>query len=428
MTNLSVRSSALSGTIRIPSSKSHTMRACLFALMAEGTSYIRNYLNSPDTDAMLLAIELLGAKINKEKDCIEITGVNRELRAAENVIDAKNSGQVMRFVGALAALTPHYTILTGDQSIRNNRPISPLLEGLRQLGAFAESSRGDGFAPIIIKGLIKPGHAHLLGEDSQPVSALLIATSFLNAPSQITVSHPGEKPWIDLTLYWLNKLQGGIEHQNYERYNIKGNLNYRGFDQIIPGDFSSAAFPIAAAIVTNSELTIKHLDMEDPQGDKQLIMLLKEMGANIEINDREKSVIVKKGAALKGGCIDVNSMIDAVTILAVLGCFASEPIEIYNGAIARKKESDRIHGIVTELKKMGAKIEEKEDGLIVYPSSLKGACVNTYQDHRMGLSLSVAAMGAKGETMIQNTDCISKSYPQFCDHFQEVGAHIECLF
>jgi 3-phosphoshikimate 1-carboxyvinyltransferase len=165
--------------------------------------------------------------------------------------------------------------------------------------------------------------------------------------------------------------------------------------------------------------------MQDVQGDKKLIPLLIELGANIEIDDHEKTITVKKGSSLKGGKIDINPLIDAVTILAVLSCFASEPIEIFNGAIARRKESDRIHAIATELKKMGAKVEEKTDGLIIYPSSLKGAAVSTHQDHRMGLSLAVAALGAKGNTRIQGIECISKSYPFFCRSFKQIGAKIE---
>ena len=425
MIQFRIRPSALKGTIAIPASKSHTLRAILFAAMAHGNSEIRHSLHSPDATAMINAMRAFGAKIDISEDILRVTGLAGKLNSAENVIDAGNSGQVLRFVGALAGLCPAYTIITGDHSIRHNRPVKPLLEALSQLGALASSSRLDGYAPIIIKGLMQPGHTHLPGEDSQPVSGMLIATSFLEGKSTIEVSNPGEKPWIDLTLHWLKKFGVHITHKDYTRYTIPGNARIEGFNLSIPGDFSSAAFPIAAALVTNSELTLSNIDMHDCQGDKKLIEVLMQMGAKIDIDDTKKTLTIRKANRLQGRTIDVNDFIDATPILSVIGCYAEGRTEIINASIARKKESDRLHAITTELRKMGAKIEEKPDGLIISQSPLHGAQLASWHDHRIAMALSIAALGARGDTLIDGVECVAKTYPSFAHDFRTIGANIE---
>ena len=422
MSFFQISPSRLQGRILIPPSKSHTLRAILFALFGKGKSIIHNYLHSPDTDAMIKATMQLGARLQVFPDRLEIIGCSGELKTPEDVIQAGNSGQVLRFIGAISSLLPTYTIITGDFSIRHQRQIEPLLDGLRQLGAFAVSSKMDGYAPIIVQGKLKPGQAAILGDDSQPVSALLMAASFLEGKSEIQVQNPGERPWIDLTLSWLEELGAKIENQNYGHYTVHGSLNYEGFERSIPGDFSSSAYPIVAAVITNSELTLENIDMFDVQGDKKLIDILVQMGAKIEHDTDKKTLTVKKGGRLKGMKIDINDCIDMITILPVLACFAEGRSEIVNGSIARKKESDRIHAISKELKKMGAKIEEREDGMVIEPSFLTGALLESYNDHRMTLALAVAAMGAKGDSHIEGVSCISKTYPTFKRDFQALGA------
>jgi 3-phosphoshikimate 1-carboxyvinyltransferase len=425
MSKFLIRPSTVQGTVIIPPSKSHTLRAILFASMAKGFSEIRNFLHSPDATSMIEAMRLFGASIEVTADFLRIRGLAGQLGSAENVIDSGNSGQVLRFVGALAALSPSYTILTGDHSIRHNRPVKPLLEALSQLGAMAASSRLDGYAPIIIKGPMQPGHTELPGEDSQPVSGMLIATSFLPGKTTITVTNPGEKPWIDLTLFWLKKCGIEISHQNYSRYTVPGFARIDSFSLSIPGDFSSAAFPIAAALVTHSELTLTNIDMRDCQGDKKLIEVLQLMGAKIDIDDEKKTLIVRKNSRLEGRQIDVNDFIDATPILSVIGCFAEGTTEIINASIARKKESDRLHAMATELKKMGAAIEERPDGLIIAHSPLHGAQVSSWRDHRIAMSLAIAGLGASSETVIEGAECVAKTYPSFAHDFRAIRAAIE---
>lgn len=422
-----VKASQLQGNIVIPPSKSHTLRAILFATLADGQSVIRNYLPSPDTQAMIHACRLLGAEISVQPERLAINGVAGKPKTPAEVVDAGNSGQVLRFIGAVAALTPGYTVITGDHSIRHNRPVRPLLDGLSGLGVFAISTRGDAHAPIIIRGPLSGGVTTLNGEDSQPVSGLLIAAAFAASPTTIHVVNPGEKPWVDLTLAWFQRLDISYQQFAHSRYVIAGNARYAGFDYTVPGDFSSCAFPLVGALITGSEITLQHLDMHDPQGDKAVIFALQAMGADLIIQTEQRRLHIKKSAALTGQQIDVNPFIDAVTILAVAACAAQGKTVLTGAAIARTKESDRLMAITQELRKMGANITEQEDGLTIYPAPLCGATVSSHNDHRVAMSLAIAALGASGETIIENVACVDKSYPQFAQTLQQLGAAIEVL-
>lgn len=427
MSRYCINPSTLSGVIEAPPSKSHTLRAILFATLAEGKSQIKSYLSSPDIESMINACRQLGANITCDKDSIIIDGVGGKPSFPEDVIDAGNSGQVLRFVGAVAALTDGFVVITGDHSVKNNRPVKPLLAGLSCLGAHCQSLGKNNHAPIVIKGPIQSGTAELSGEDSQPVSGLLIAAAFLDGRSRIKVSNPGELPWIGLTLDWFDKLGIQYTNDNFNEYVIEGNAKISGFAYTVPGDFSSIAYPVVGAIITNSEITIKNIDMSDPQGDKYLIDLLIDMGAKIDIDRENRKLTVKKDHKLKGRAIDVNRFIDGITILALVGCYAEGSTRIYNGAIARKKECDRIASIVTELKKMGADIQAFDDGLQVSSSSLQGTQLKTYDDHRMAMSLAIAAMGASGQSTIDNIDCVSKSYQDFYQDMKQLGCNIEIV-
>jgi 3-phosphoshikimate 1-carboxyvinyltransferase len=424
MSKYIIEKSSLKGEMICPSSKSQTMRAILFASLAKGKSTINSYLNSPDTHFMIKACQLLGVKIDVYPDKLEIEGVDGKICGSEDVIYSGNSGIILRFISAIAALGTKNIVITGDYSIRHNRPMQPLLHGLRQLGVTAISSREDDYAPIIIKGPIKPKRTEIIGEDSQYVSPLLIACSFAKGPSEIIVKNPGEKPWVSLTLDWLDRLKIPYKNNSFEKYNLQGNANYNGFKYTVPGDFSSAAFPIAAALVSQSELTIKNIDMKDPQGDKELINIFIKMGAEIDIDEKNKVVHVRKGKILKGITVDINNFIDAITILTVVACFAKGETFITNASIARKKECDRIHNIVVELQKMGADIKELEDGLIVRGSALKPANVFSYHDHRMAMSLAVAGMGVEGTTVVDDVACVDKTFPTFIKDFNNLKVKI----
>ncbi len=426
MTDLIVHPSILSGKVDIPSSKSHSIRAIIFASLAQGTSHIYKRLDSPDIHHTIKACRQIGAEIQENGDDLIIRGTAGHFNAPKDEIDSGNSGQVLRFIGTLAALGAGETILTGDHSIQTRRPVKPLIDALKQLGASARSLKNNDCAPIAIKGIAKPGTVLINGQDSQPVSGLLMLAAFLEGETTIKVNDPGEKPWIDLTLYWLDKFDIPYENDQYKHYKVTGKKILKAFDYTVAGDFSSAAFPAAAALLSNSKITLNNMNMDDPQGDKKIFEAFKKMGALISY-DKERRELTIEGSNLVGKELDINDYIDAITILSVVGSFAKGDMHIKNAAIARKKESDRIKAISAELKKMGAKITEKPGGLIVHPSPLNGSTLNTYHDHRMAMSLTIAALHAKGPSKIIDVDCISKSYPSFVNDMQKLGAKIEVI-
>lgn len=419
-----VDKSSLAGEISVTTSKSHTMRAILLASMAGGQSRVRHPLPSPDAEAMIKACRALGAKITEQLDELEIAGTGGNLQVPADVIDVGNSGQVLRFGAAMAARLPQYTVFTGDNSVRTLRPMQPMLEALSGLGVFAVSSKGDGKAPIIVRGPAKAGKIRMNGADSQPVSAMLMLGACLPGSTEIEVDNPGEKPWIDMTLHWLDSLGVQYEHRDYAWYRVNGRGIWPGFDYTVPGDWSSAAFPLAAALVTNSEVTLRNMDINDPQGDKAVLEMFRCMGANIEVDEAAKTVAVRRHNGLNGIEVDVNTAIDAVPILATVACFAKSPTTISGAAIARQKESDRIAAISTELGKMGAKIKEFPDGLTVYPAELHGAETESRHDHRIAMSLAVAGLTCGG-TIINDTACVAKSFPGFAQAMQGIGAKID---
>jgi len=417
--------SSLSGSLSLPPSKSHTLRAILLASLAHGVSTINQFLVSPDTHAMIHAVSLLGAKITLSGNRLEIVGTAGTLKPARDMIDCGNSGQVLRFVGAIAGLIPSYTILTGDRSIKQNRVVLPLLQGLNQLGALALSLPGNDRPPLLIKGPLTGKSARIQGEDSQPVSAFLMAAALRKEPTELHVTNPGEKPWVDLTLSWLERLGLAYEREGYSVYRLPGNGKIKAFTCTIPGDWSSAAFPLIAGLITNSTLTLYNADLQDPQGDKKIVQILRERGAAFSYDEKSQSLTLHKGAELKGGRMDLNDCIDALPALATLACFCKGRTEIVGSAISRKKESDRIAAMAQELKKMGGCIEETEEGLIIEKSPLHGATLSSHSDHRVALALFTGALGASSPSEITGTECIDKSYPDFCIDLRKVGAKIE---
>jgi 3-phosphoshikimate 1-carboxyvinyltransferase len=275
---------------------------------------------------------------------------------------------------------------------------------------------------VVIRGPLVNKAALIDGTDSQPVSALLIAAAFASHPIELYVKSAGEKPWVDLTLHWFKQLGIPYTRRGHSFYCLQGRSIVPGFVYSVPGDWSSAAFPIAAALLTQSKLVLEGCDLKDVQGDKQFLILLQQMGAHFSFEGQ--NLIVQKGNTLQGMQIDVNDCIDALPILAVIGCFAKGKTTLVNAAAARHKESDRIACICKELKKMGAKIEEMPDGLLIHSCQLHGALLHAHGDHRLALSLSVAALAADTPSRLTGADCIRKTYPNFVEAFCSIQGDI----
>ena len=419
-----VGSSSVSGRCVVPASKSQTMRAILFAALATGKSRIMNYLVSPDSQAMVMACQQFGAKIEQFKTELRVQGVAGAPVISGDTIDAGNSGQVLRFIACLAGLCEQPIEITGDASIQTNRPVQPLIEALPRLGVKCVSLRGNGRAPIRVQGPFSAHETELSGADSQPVSGLLMALAFYPGEHTINVRDAGELPWIDLTLSWLDRFSIPYTRKRGEQYQITGAASISGFTYAVPGDLSSMSFPLVAAVLTQSSLVLENIDMTEPQGDKVLVDILCRMGADITVDSATRSIRVKPSAGLRGCCIDINDCIDCIAILAVVGCFAQGETLITGGEIARQKECDRISVMAAELSKMGANIQTRADGLRIQQSTLRGALVHSHSDHRVAMALAVAGLAATSGTEITDVACIDKSFPGFVDLMQSIGADI----
>ncbi|GAB4229434.1 MAG: 3-phosphoshikimate 1-carboxyvinyltransferase [Chlamydiales bacterium] len=423
MDDVVVSNSFLKGIIQIPPSKSHTLRAIIYAMLAKGESVINNPLTSPDTQHALKIAQTIGSTYSQSENSIIISGVNGDLSSLQKKqhFFVGNSGILLRFITALGALGHQPVRIDGDAQIQQQRQLTDLSQGIRQLGGSVHFENRRGYAPLTVCGPVKLRYALIHGNDSQPVSALLLALAFSLEGGILEVRSPGETPWIDLSLSWFRRLNIPYTQQGYSSYEVPGSAKIDGFHFTVPGDFSSAAFPIVAALITNSELALTGLDFQDEQGDKHLITILREMGGDLEVRN---GILHVEPSQLKGISIDVNLCIDALPILGVAACYAQGTTCLYNGAVARTKECDRIHSLAMELKKMGALIEETTDGLIIHGSPLQGAEVDSHGDHRMAMALIVAGFAATGSTTVKDIRCIEKTFPNFIPIFRKLGGNI----
>jgi len=419
---LSVSKNVMEGEILAPGSKSHTIRALAIACLAKGNSIIKNPLVSSDTISSLTAASTLGAWIKRGDDTAwKISGTGGHFIEPANTINMGNSGTGTRLFTALAALAPWKIGFDGDDSLRT-RPMGPLLDALKKLGVASSSSGG--FCPFIIRGPLKGGETAVVGKSSQYLSALLLAAPLAPEKTIIHVSGLNEIPYVDITLDWLRR--EGIEFsctEDYSFFEIPGGQTYRPFSARIPGDFSSACFPAAAAVVTGGSVTIRNLDFKDAQGDRKVFDYLAQMGA--KVTKTADSVTVKAGKKLHAVELDLNSTPDALPIMAVAAACAEGTSVFRNVAQARIKETDRIHCMKLELEKMGIQVKEFEDGLSVTGGVLHGAAVDGHMDHRIAMALAVAGFAVADSsetTVIDGAESISVSYPGFFEDFASLGA------
>jgi 3-phosphoshikimate 1-carboxyvinyltransferase len=390
------------------------------AALADGVSKIHSPMVSNDWMRGLEAMEMFGAKIDPKADNIwEVVGAGGALQTPDDIVDCGNSGIILRFFMALAACCDGYTVLGGDHSLRHIRLCQPLIDALNGLGAWAVSTKGDGHAPVVVRGRLRGGRTEIDGMDSQPVSALLIASCLASAPTELVVRRPGEKPWVALTLDWLSRCGVEFSNQNYELYRVRGNSRWKGFEARIPLDWSAALYPIVAAVITDgSEVRLPGMDFNDSQGDKAIVEVLQGMGADIEIS---KDTIIARSSKLTGREIDCNDFIDQFMLLAVVGAFAEGETVLTNAEVCRHKECDRIAEMRRALASMGADVQERPDGLVVRRSRLHGARVDSRADHRMVMTMAVAALAASGATQISDVECVKKTFPNFVDQMQMIG-------
>jgi len=425
--NLSVGPSEhLRGEIHLPPNKSHSFRALIMAGLAEGVSHIQSPAISNDWMRGIEALEMFGAEVHpKAGEQWEVRGVGGSLKTPDDVVDCGNSGLILRFFTALSACCEGYTVLTGDHSLRHIRLCQPVVDALHGLGAWGVCTKGDGHAPVVVRGKLKGGRTEIDAMDSQPVSAILIAAALAEAPSEIVAVRPGEKPWVQLTLNWLERCGVEFSNENFERYRVRGNSRWPAFDVSIPLDWSAAMYAIVAAVITpGSELRLPGLDFNDFQGDKEVVTVLQKMGADIEVTD---SGVVARYSRLKGMTIDCNDFIDQFMLLAIVGAYAEGETVLTNAEMCRHKECDRIEAMADALKAMGANVQTRPDGMVIRGGRLKGVEIDSRNDHRMVMTMAVGALGAQGVSRINGTDCVKKTFPHFIDQMRHVGCDMQRL-
>lgn len=422
-----VEPSTLRGKAKIPGSKSNTTRAVVVATLAEGESIIRNPLPSWDCLSTVEVYKGYGAEVvSLDKDKWIIHGSSKNPTLPKDVLNTGNSGTTTYMAIATASLIGEgYTVITGDHQIRR-RPSGPLLEAIKDLGGEAFSVRGNGSQPVVIRGPISGGKTKLPGINSQWLSPLLINTPLAPKDTEIYVENLQEQPYIRMTLGWLKRVGLEYREENMEKFYLKGGQRPKSFDYEIPSDWESACFPIIGAAITDSDITLYGLDTNDYQGDKVVIDILKDMGADIEVKNNGKDGIrLKGGKTLRGIEIDCSDIPDAPPILAILGTQAEGKTVLKNLGASRLKETDRAKTIAEELRKMGAKIEEYEDSMVIYKSDLYGAKINGHTDHRIVMATAIAGLVAKGNTIIDDAEYVSVSFPNFYEVMTSLGAKME---
>jgi 3-phosphoshikimate 1-carboxyvinyltransferase len=447
---LIVKKSRLQGTVAIPASKSHTIRAVAIASLAGGRSFIRNPLISNDTYSSVDCYRMLGAKIDTGKDDVWVVdGNGGSISVPDKTIDVGNSGTTLRLASGSAALAPAGSVinLTGDEQIQT-RPIAPLLKSLTDLGAPSRSIKNNGRAPVEIVGGLVGGHTTIECFTSQYLSSLLLCTPLAAKDTIIDVPMLNEPDYVKMTCDWLDKQ--GIKYTNdrLRHIVIKGGQSYKPFDMPIPADFSSATFFMCAAAMLNSDITLTGLDFNDSQPDKAVAEYLSAMGAEVKISGSSVRI---KGGELNGIEIDMNKTPDALPAMAVTAAFASGETRLVNVPQARSKETDRIACMAKELKKMGVDIEELPDGLVIRGcgatntspqvylggstprinrgaygdrSPLHAAAVHGHGDHRIVMALSLAGMAVEGQTTIDTAEAMRVTFPTFVDLMRSLGAEM----
>jgi 3-phosphoshikimate 1-carboxyvinyltransferase len=418
---IEIKPSSVEGTIEAPGSKSYTHRAIIATSLAEGISIISKPVFCEDTEVTMDVCNRLGAQVVKKDSNIEVEGFgDHMLNPGE--LSLGNSGTTLRLTMGLSALVDGFVDLTTHPgSTLINRPSSGLIDALTNLGVIIESR--DGCLPIRIKGgKIKGGRIEVSGKvSSQFVSALLLIAPKTEEGLEIkVVGGLKSKPYVEITIDVM-KLAGikVSRNRDFTVFKVKPQ-KYKSFNFTIPGDYSSAAPLMCAALATNSELTITNL-VKDKQGDRAILDILKKMGAKVKKGRGKVSV---SGNKLKGIELDGGNTPDLIPPIAGLACLCKGKSRFYNIGHLRNKESDRISDLSSELKKIGAKIKEKEDEFTVTPGKVKHAIIDPHNDHRIAMALTIASLGGKGITLI-NPNSVRKSYPGFFKDLKFLGAQIE---
>jgi len=404
----------ISGSVVLPGSKSLSNRILLLSMLAEGKTEIQNLLDSDDVRRMVEALETLGIQLeeNRAENLITVSGTSGIIPVKEATLMLGNAGTAIRPLTAAMTLGHGRFVLDGVQRMRE-RPIIDLINGLSQLGANLRCINGTDCPPVeVIADGLPGGITRLSGAiSSQYLTAILLAAPYADKEVQIEITDKlVSVPYVEMTLRLMQSFGVSVNHENFRLFHIP-RQTYRSPGNIfVEGDASSASYFLAGAAITKGTVTVKGCGTDSLQGDARFAEVLEKMGAKVEW---EAQQVKLTGNSLNGIDVDMNQMPDAAMTLAVAALFASGPTAIRNIYNWRVKETERLQAVSTELRKLGAEVEEGYDYLVIQPpEQIRKAEIDTYDDHRMAMAFSLAACGESPMT-INNPGCVSKTFPDY---------------
>lgn len=415
----------LSGSVAVPGDKSISHRSVMFGAISEGVTTVSNFLPGDDCLSTIACFRKLGVHIEEQEKELRITGTGFEgLMEPNEFLDVGNSGTTIRLMLGILAGTPFFASLQGDQSIGKRR-MTRVTIPLREMGALIDGRKNGEYAPLAIRGgNLKPIHYQMPVASAQVKSSLLFAA--LQVDGESTIIEKTESR--DHTERMIRHFGGEITKEKGV-ITVKGGQKFTGSHVHVPGDISSAAFfLVAGAIVPESEIILKNVGLNPTR--TGIIDVMKSMGADLQLVASEKSAfepygdLLIKSSQLKGTIIEgdlIPRLIDEIPVIALLATQAEGTTIIKDAQELKVKETNRIDTVVNELKKLGAKIEATEDGMIIYGNSkLSGGTVSSHGDHRIGMMLSIAAAICQEEVYLENPGAISVSYPDFFTHLNKL--------
>ncbi len=405
----------------VPGSKSYTNRALLIAALADGESQLSDVLFSDDTYHMVEALKTLGITVQADEAAFTVAGTGGRIPVQQAHLSIGNSGTTARFLTAYLGLGRGTYTLDGVPRMRQ-RPIQDLLDGLRLLGVDARSRQGNGCPPLTVEAAgIKGGRTFMAGHrSSQYFTALLLVAPYAEKDVEIRVRGDlVSKPYIDVTLDIMHDFGVEVLNDGYNTFHVRAGQRYRPRSYRVEPDASNASYFFAAAALTGGRIKVRGLTAESAQGDVGFVDILERMGCRVQ--KAPDGIEVHGPQKLDGIEIDMNSMPDVVQTLCAIAPFASGPVTVRNVANLRIKETDRIAALSAELRKLGVRVETRHDGLTVHPADqILPAELETYDDHRMAMSLALVGLAAPG-IAIRDPKCVNKTFSTYFEALETLS-------
>jgi 3-phosphoshikimate 1-carboxyvinyltransferase len=408
----------VNASVQVPGSKSYSQRALIVASLADGKSMLRNTLVAEDTTHLVEALRLLGAQIVSSGQDVIVTGTGGRIQNPGRELYLGNNGTAMRFLVSVAALGSGDITLTGDPRLCE-RPLQPLLEGIRSLGVSSTCRHTGGFPPVIVHGGTLRGGRVIFRdiESSQYVSSILIAAPYAAGDVEVEIrGSTVSRPYVEMTQAVMKAFGVPVEKHDENHFSVKSGHRYRGCRYLVEGDLSSASYFFLAAALCGGTVRVTNTNFWTHQGDVRFLRYLKELGCGVAATDQW--IEVSGGRLIEGDfTASMEDLPDMVPTLAVLAALRPGRTIIRNVAHLRIKESNRLEALVTELTKTGIRAEETGDGLVITGGTPRGVEIETYNDHRIAMSFAVLGLCVPG-MRIRNPDCVGKSFPGF---WEEMG-------